>query len=63
LRKKKKTRNEMSILDVKRGKTWLWKTVLTRIWGRLGSGERHSHEEKKIRESGGGGDLDVKVFA
>lgn len=46
-----KTRNEMSILDVKRGKTWLWKTVLTRIWGRLGSGERHSHEEKKVWES------------
>lgn len=36
-------------------------TVLTRIWGRLGTEERHSHEE--IWESGGGGDLEVKVFA
>ena len=35
-------------------------TVLTRIWGRLGTAERHSHEE--IRESVAGGDPVVKVF-
>jgi hypothetical protein len=35
-----------------------WETALTRIWERLGTEERHSHE--KIWE--GGGDLEAKVF-
>jgi hypothetical protein len=47
-----KQRDEMSI-DAK-----LVAWALTQIWGRLGSGERHSHGE--IRESGC---LEVKVFA
>jgi hypothetical protein len=36
-----------------------WETALTQIWGRLGTAERHSHEE--IWE--GGGYLEVKVSA
>jgi hypothetical protein len=36
-----------------------WETVLTRIWGRLGTGKRHSHEEIEENEVG----LEVKVFA
>jgi hypothetical protein len=35
--------------------------VLTRIWGRLGTGERHGHEEKQ--ESEVGLEVEVKVFA
>ena len=47
--------DEMSV-DVKRKIVCMqMKTVPTRIWGRLGTGERHGHEE-----SGG---LVVKVFA
>ena len=38
------------------------KRVLTRIWGRLGTGLRHSHEREETLESVGEADLEVKVF-
>jgi hypothetical protein len=60
LRKENKRRNVNILMDVKKTGCTEMEIALTQIWGRMGTGERHSREE--IKESVGGG-LEVKVFA